>query len=269
MSSKIHFISGLPRAGTTLLAAILRQNPRFQASISTPLAPLLSDLIKGMSFHEASQFISDEQRSRIVSSVIESYWSQFTGKELIFDTNRMWCAMLPAIARLRPEARVICCVRSPAWIADSIERLVQGNPLQLSKIFASDKDIGNVYTRYDLLFKTGLVGHSIRNLRQAWFGDFANRMIVLRYDSLVARPAEVVSKLYTLLAQPQFKHDFDHVEYDEPEFDARLSTPGLHRVSGRVAPRPRQPILPPDLFKLNHAEFWNEKDENPHGVTVL
>jgi sulfotransferase len=29
MQNGIHFISGLPRSGSTLLAAILRQNPRF------------------------------------------------------------------------------------------------------------------------------------------------------------------------------------------------------------------------------------------------
>jgi hypothetical protein len=34
----IHFISGLPRSGSTLLAALLRQNPRFEAGMSGPLA---------------------------------------------------------------------------------------------------------------------------------------------------------------------------------------------------------------------------------------
>ena len=31
--SKLHFISGLPRSGSTLLAGLLRQNPRFAAAI--------------------------------------------------------------------------------------------------------------------------------------------------------------------------------------------------------------------------------------------
>jgi hypothetical protein len=35
-------ISGLPRSGSTLLAAILRQNPCFHASVSTPLADLVA-----------------------------------------------------------------------------------------------------------------------------------------------------------------------------------------------------------------------------------
>ena len=37
MRNGIHFISGLPRAGSTLLAALLRQNPRFSAGMTSPV----------------------------------------------------------------------------------------------------------------------------------------------------------------------------------------------------------------------------------------
>ncbi|MGI4764644.1 MAG: sulfotransferase, partial [Janthinobacterium lividum] len=33
----MHFISGLPRSGSTLLAALLRQNPTVHAHISSPV----------------------------------------------------------------------------------------------------------------------------------------------------------------------------------------------------------------------------------------
>ena len=37
MQHGIHFISGLPRSGSTLLAGILRQNPRFHAGMTSPV----------------------------------------------------------------------------------------------------------------------------------------------------------------------------------------------------------------------------------------
>ena len=269
MTSTIHFISGLPRSGSTLLAAILRQNPQFHAAISSPLAGLLTAQIKCMSLHEAAQFISDEQRLRILRAIVDSYYWDLSDKKVIFDTNRTWCAVLPAIVQLFPQARVICCVRSPAWIVDSIERLVQRNALLATKMFGKGDEIGNVYSRFDALLKTGILGGPMKNLRQAWFSEHADRLIVIRYDSLVARPGEIIGKLYTLLGLDPFKHDFEHVEYDEPEFDARLNMPGLHKVSGRVEARPRQTILPLELFKQNHVEFWNLEGQNPRGVVVL
>jgi sulfotransferase len=60
MMSRFHFLSGLPRSGSTLLAAILNQNPRFQAGMSGPLAGMFSTLLGEMSGkNEFSVFIDD------------------------------------------------------------------------------------------------------------------------------------------------------------------------------------------------------------------
>ena len=45
MQNRLHFISGLPRSGSTLLAALLRQNPRFTAGMSSPVYPLFRSML--------------------------------------------------------------------------------------------------------------------------------------------------------------------------------------------------------------------------------
>jgi sulfotransferase len=47
-----------------------------------------------------------------------------------------------------PDLRVICCVRNPAWIVDSVERLTRRNKFEPSKIFNFDPS-GTVYSRAD------------------------------------------------------------------------------------------------------------------------
>ena len=49
ISPKFHFISGLPRASSTLLAALLRQNTRFHASVTSGLGSLASGSMQIMS----------------------------------------------------------------------------------------------------------------------------------------------------------------------------------------------------------------------------
>ena len=93
----------------------------------------------------------------------------------MFDTNRSWSRYLPAIARLFPEARLLCCVRNPAWILDSIERLIQRKTFLASRMFEKPQSI-DVYTRTDALMKNGFVGSSVSALRQAWFGESAERI---------------------------------------------------------------------------------------------
>jgi sulfotransferase len=252
-----------------MLAAILRQNPAFHATMSGPVCGMVSALLRTMSAsNEYSGFISGEQRRRIIRSVFDAYYAELIAKELIFDTNREWCAHLAEVADLFPQARVLCCVRSPAWILDSIERRIQASPFSRGKMFPTEAG-ENVYTRAEHTLKKGLLGSPLQALRQAWYGEKAHHLIAIRYDSITAQPAEVVRRLYELLGQPLFPHDFENLEYDEPEFDAQLGMPDLHRVRRRVEPNQRTTILPPDLFNQNDRSFWDVPGQNPRGVVVL
>ena len=49
MQNGIHFISGLPRSGSTLLAALLRQNPRFSAGMTSPVGSLFNAMLSATS----------------------------------------------------------------------------------------------------------------------------------------------------------------------------------------------------------------------------
>jgi sulfotransferase len=264
---RLHLISGLPRSGSTLLAAILRQNPSFRAGVESPLAVLIASMVRAMSEHESAMFLTDGQRRRILTGILSTYYDECNEATLHFDTNRAWCAQLALVASIAPSTRVICCLRNPAWILDSMERMVQANPLVASRVFGHD--LGTVYSRVELMATKHFLAPALNGLRQAWFSESASRLIAVRYDSLVSNPAHVLGEIYMHLGERAFTHDFERVEYDEPQFDLALGLPGLHRVSGPVRPRPRQTILPTDLFDLYDREFWSGEGANPRQVTVL
>jgi sulfotransferase len=265
----MQFISGLPRSGSSMLAAILRQNPAFHAGMSSPLCGIVASLLRSMGpANEYFQFLSDDQRRRILGSVFDAYYADLADSELIFDTNREWSAHVGMMAELFPRAKVICCVRSPAWILDSIERRIQAIPFARTRMFTGEAG-DNVYTRAEHTLKKGVLAAPLHSLRQAWFGEHAHRLIAIRYDSLTAQPAAVIGSLYELLGQPPFPHDFENLEFDEPEFDAQLGVPGLHRVRSRVEPNQRTTILPADIFNQNDRCFWDDPGQNPRGVTIL
>jgi len=266
----IHFISGLPRSGSTLLAALLRQNPRFEAGMSGPLAGLFGSLLGQMSArNEYSVFIDDARRERILHGLFDNFYID-SPAEVIFDTSRAWCGWMPAIARLFPEAKVIACVREMSWVVDSIEKLVQRNVFNPSSIFNYSSG-GTVYTRANaVVAPDGMVGAPYDALKQACYGAQRDRLLLVQYETLTTNPAKTMQAIYEFLGEPLFAHDFDHVDYDVVEFDERAGTPGLHTVRSIVEAKPRETLLPPELFKrfINDA-FWRDPERIPVGLLIV
>ena len=106
--------------------------------------------------------------------------------------------------------------------------------------------------------------------REAWFGDQAKRLIVIPYDTLAKNPQQTLQRLYAELGEAPFAHDFHNVVYDEPDYDANLGMPGMHKVRETVAYQERKACIPPDLFaKYEGANFWLKPELNTRGVKIL
>lgn len=259
--SPIHFISGLPRSGSTLLAAILRQNSRFQAGMTSPVGSLVSRMLEGMAeAQEYSVLISPQQKRELILSVFSAYYhQQIDNRQVIFDTNRLWCSKLPLLNELLPQAKFICCVRNVAWVMDSIERLVRRNAFDVSKMF-NRGEAATVYSRTEALSQGNrLVGFAYNALREAFYGEEAAKLLVVDYELLTSDPAQTLGLIYQFIDEPYFPHNFEQVEYDEPKFDCQLNTKGLHKVRPKVEFQPRRTILPPDLFeRFNALSFWHD-----------
>lgn len=260
MSHQFHFISGLPRSGSTLMGALLRQNPRFYAGMSGPVASLFDGVLSQVSAgSELSTMVDDVQRARILKGLFNTYYTD-REEDVIFDTNRAWTAKMDAVLQLFPDAKFICCVRDVAWIMDSMERQYRQNAFENTRLFNTPGERATVYTRLEALAHANrLVGFPYHALREACWGDHADRIVIIDYDILVQRPAEVMPLLYDFIGETQFEHDFDQVEYAAPAFDAQLGVSGLHRVRRKVEPRSRNTILPPDLFeRYSGMAFWHD-----------
>jgi sulfotransferase len=271
LQNGIHFISGLPRSGSTLLAAILRQNPRFHAGMTGPVGSMYMALEGAMSRrNETAVFIDEEQRRRLLAGIFTSYYGPIQEQKLVFDTNRVWCSKLPALSRLFPNARVVCCVRHIGWIMDSIERLLRANAFQLSGMFGFEPG-STVYNRINRLASgDGMVGYALDALKEGFFGAEGARMILVEYQALTRAPQATLELLYRSLGEPYFQHDFENVEYNADEFDLALGTPGLHKVRRKVEWIERETVLPPELFdRFRNDMFWRQPNLNVRGVPVI
>jgi len=269
---QLHMISGLPRSGSTLLSAILSQNPGFNAAMTSPVGSLCSAVLPQMSGgSEFATFFTDKNRGEILRGLFASYYKGLAENAVIFDTNRRWCARLPLMYELFPAARAICCVREVPWIIDSLERAFRKNPMHVSRLFNS-KNGKTIYGRVEAFMESeeGLVGSAWSSLREAWFGDHANKLIVVPYERLASDPERTMKRLYEAIGETYYPHRFDQVDYQAEEYDLFAGTPGLHTVRSQVRLEKREPSIPPDIFqKYADTSFWLNPKLNPKKVLIL
>lgn len=260
MASKFRFIAGLPRSGSTLLSALLRQNPKFHASMSSPLARMASSVLVEMTGEDAP-LVSPEKRSRVLRGLFDSFYAEEAAtREVVFDTNRGWGARLPLLAELLGEVKMICMVRDLASVMDSFEILVRRNVFSRSALFQTEPERATVYSRAEaLLLPNRTIGYALAALKEAFYGEHASSLLLVEYDDLVDRPGPTLQLIYQFLGEPAFEHCFDTLQYDAPGFDAGIATPGLHFVKPTVQAATRQSVLPPDLHdRLAQLNFWRQ-----------
>jgi sulfotransferase len=257
---RFHFITGLPRSGSTLLAAILRQNPRFHAGMTSPVGAIFNACLGAMGAdNEFAVLIGEAQKRAVLRGIFENFYADIPDREVIFDTNRAWTGRIAALRQLFPGAKFICCVRNPAWILDSVERLLRQNAFAETKLFSAATR-NDVYSRAEALARRdGMIGFAWAALREAFYGDDAGEMLLVDYDILASRPKDAIGLIYDFIGEPPFAHDFEYVEYAAEDFDMQMIVKGLHSVKGRVELKPRRTILPPDIFqRFEEMMFWKD-----------
>ncbi len=267
-----HFISGLPRSGSTLLAALLKQNPAFHAGISSPVAPVFEAVLAQVSAgNEFAPLVSDTQRKRMLRAIFDAYYADQTDRSVVFDTNRMWTAKMPLLMDQFPGSKVIACVRNVAWVMDSLERLYRANPYELTRLFNDTAERNTVYSRVETLGQRNrLVGFAWTALKEAFYGEHAKSLLLVDFDLLVSAPERVMSLIYRFLDEPPYVHDYENIAFDAPVFDAALGLHGLHRVRPRVGIEPRHTILPPDLFaQFTQLAFWHDTTGSQANVIAV
>ncbi len=253
---KIHFISGLPRSGTTLLSSILGQNPKFSSSISGPVARFTRAIIEESQSQGGYRFqCPAEKRKELIHNVISTYYN--TSNEVAFDTNRGWTYLLPLLSDLYPQAKVICCIRSIPWVLDSFEQLFAKNPYDVPLMFPPGHGV-SVYSRTSYLLQPdAFIGFAYNGVKQAIFGAANKNLHIIQYDQLAKNPKVIMRKLYDFIGEDWYEHDFNNVDTKYDEFDTDMNIKGLHHVRKTVEFKERPTILPPDVFnEYEKLDFW-------------
>jgi sulfotransferase len=256
-------VTGLPRAGSTLLCQMLAQHPEVHGDTqSSPLCNLLLGIRRMVS--DDQFFLSQLDQSfdssyAHLTSAMQGFlrgWHHDCKTKAVIDKNRAWLHSIELLLKLAPEARLVVCLRELGQIYGSIEAQHQKTILVDFIDHLADFDrLG----RADMLFaKDKTIGSPLLSLSavQDLPPQVQSRLYFLRFEDLMARPAACMSHLYAWLGLTPFEINPQALVVGTRESDSHYRMKYLHRQSERIA-APRRHEIPPRIqAQIEKACAW-------------
>ena len=126
---KLHFLSGLPRSGSTLLATLLYQNPLIHTEGISALCDVMWQTHQSFRQQAISANHRQAHAHQMIADLPARYYSQVT-RPVVIDKCRAW-TMQANVEMLRkyvtPHPKIIVLTRDPADIIASFKSLFERN----------------------------------------------------------------------------------------------------------------------------------------------
>lgn len=275
MDKTFYFIAGLPRSGSTVLSAILNQNPRFY---SGPNSPVLSTMVAlENSFSNDEHYLGfpkQQQAKQIIASVLPQYYSDIE-QPVIFDKNRAWTSLTPYIKEyFGITPKIICPVRDINEILASFITLINKNPLQSNGRL---NVIDEMLVKNDLPLTTenrcqfiaggdGIVGQVYDSMKKLLTDGLEYMVHFVEYNDLINNSEETMKGIYEFLEEEPFEHTFKNLKnpYNQPDSSA-YGLSGMHdiRPTLKITSKSPKEVLPQNVIdSCKDAEFWRVLDED-------
>jgi sulfotransferase len=255
------FLSGLPRAGTTLLGAILEQNPDIYVGVTSPVLEFLLSFDNTFNFNKTYHaFPKEDFKVRTVSRIPDDWYSD-VDKPIIIDKNHGWTGAMSYAKLLSGNIKIICTVRSileilSSWILlnrKSSDSFIDKDLKRFNLSLTDDN-------RCELLMKEeyGNVEQALYSLKSG-FTNHSNFLHLIEYDDLINDTKNTINGIYNFLELPTYKHKYDNIGHINQENDMIYGMPEMHNVKSTISRSENNPldILSDNIIKkYSNLEFW-------------
>ena len=263
---KFYFDCGLPRSGSTLLTALLNQNPKIHAGTLSPVFELMyysrELLNKG---EQAKAFPKPKVFQEIVTNNIINYYSDVKN-EVVIDKCRAWPAHIDMLKKyVTNNPKLICTVRHPLDILASFITLFHkdGTLNFIDKAMTEQKiSITDDNRCHYMMNPGGIVWESMNALATAFRQKQQHHIHFIQYDDLVSNPSHEIAKLHGFLELDPFVYKFDNIVAKNREKDEVYGLVTMHEVRKSInkISKPYQEVLSTDVInKYINYDFWNQQ----------
>lgn len=263
IEKSFYFLAGIPRSGSTVLQAVLSQNPLIHVSATSPLLDLL--LSTQQAWNKIPQSVasgSSQQLSNVQIGMMNGLYAHIN-KPIIVDKHRAWARNVKSMGRFVSNFKCICTVRPIPEVLASFITLIEKQP---NNNYVDRELIKNQHTlttknRVEVLWNSFI--HNPWESLKIGYENNKENLLLIPYSDLVTNPMQQLQKIYQFLSLPEFTHDFNNIICSTPENDNVWGLAGLHDIRPTLQSHSKLPetVLGNEIYekyKTMKLEFWQQ-----------
>ena len=266
---KIYFLSGLPRSGSTVLAALLQQHPEMHTTATSGLLDMLMGTLKARaaSFGQQSStkdaMAQEKEMQRILKAICEAKYAD-VDKSVVLDKERGWASEvnMPTIHNvLGYKPKIIATVRNVEDCVSSMVRVAK--PSNLLEFCNTSELVEHIKKSYQTL----LGAHNVA----------PECIHYVEYEDLVSKPEETLRGIEKFLELSPHTYDVNNIDASNlQEKDEEIwQVKGLHNV--RKTLKKADTLSAKDTLGHKYREFvqprfWRGEETSrlpPHQLDVM
>jgi sulfotransferase len=242
MNKTYFFMAGLPRSGSTLLSAILNQNPDIYVGASSDTGALMMSLHKVTSVSESFKAgFEPIGYKNIIAKLPDNFYSHIE-KPYIIDKNRNWGTLenLELASSFCNNIKIIAPVRPILEVLASFVSLANKNPDNFIDKFVPLYPVSDFRAKDDarcdaLMAANHNIEMNILSIASALHPEHREKFEFVAYSDLVTKPQKVMDSIYDFLGLPRFQHRFDNLHWElMPNEAAAYGIPDLHKIRTKI-----------------------------------
>ena len=241
---KIIFLSGLPRAMTTLMCNVLANNPKIGGGETSPLLEYVY-AARG-NFSSTPEVKSALTKELMTDSFLEfckqgmdGYAKKITDKEIYLDKSRGWVHYADFLWSFNPDAKIIVMVRDLRAVVASMEKKWRENP-EIMDVRDNPKqqDFVTLEQRVNHFLSDAPLGIALKRIYNATQINTLNNMYVVKAEDFTKNPTQVMKGVYDFIGEEYYEMDYSNVPQVTVEND-RISDFGVygdHAIKSDIKP---------------------------------
>jgi sulfotransferase len=246
-------LSGLPRSGSTILSAILDQNPIIHAEGNSAVCQFIWDMYHSGTVNANEQLKGNRREYTVkdmISQIPKIYYKDIApAKRIIVDKCRAWtnASNVEILSTyIDPQIKIIVLERSVTAIMKSFMKLYKKNKWSEDYMHAILKSILVPNSEPVMRSIIGInMGKKNNEIKLA--EGKPQTFLFIHYDDLIAKPSETVQRIYDFCGWAPYSHHFENIVNNHPEDDAFYKLQGFHDIRGTLRKEENDIVLPPDI----------------------